>query len=125
MSLALCPTITVGRSLKEPLTDQLSTGKFSTVTDLRFWSNLNYTRIVIDADKETSYTHRLLKKDRSIKKPQRLYIDLKDSVLGKAVEKSIPINDNLLSNARAGQHVSDSVRVVVDIKSFKSYKIFH
>ena len=103
---------------------QPSTGKFSTVTDLRFWSNLNYTRIVIDADKETSYTHRLLKKDRSIKKPQRLYIDLKDSVLGKAVEKSIPINDNLLSNARAGQYASDSVRVVVDIKSFKSYKIF-
>ncbi|MGA6927069.1 MAG: N-acetylmuramoyl-L-alanine amidase, partial [Desulfosarcina sp.] len=30
----------------------------------------------------------------------------------------------LLSDARAGQYTGDSVRIVVDIKSFKSYKIF-
>jgi len=98
--------------------------KLSTVTGLRFWSNPNYTRIVIDADRETSYVHRLLRKDPSIKKPQRLYVDLKNSILGKTTEKRIPINDNLLSNTRAGQHMPDSVRVVVDIKSFKNYKIF-
>lgn len=98
--------------------------KLSTVTGLRFWSNPNYTRIVIDADRETSYVHRLLRKDPSIKKPQRLYVDLKNSILGKTTEKRIPINDNLLSNTRAGQHTLDSVRVVVDIKSFKNYKIF-
>ena len=100
------------------------TGKLSTVTGLRFWSNPNYTRIVIDADRETSYVHRLLRKDPSIKKPKRLYVDLKNSILGKTAEKRIPINDNLLSNTRAGQHTSDSVRVVIDIKSFKTYKIF-
>ena len=98
--------------------------KLSTVTGLRFWSNPNYTRIVIDADRETSYVHRLLRKDPSIKKPQRLYVDLKNSILGKTTEKRIPINDNLLSNTRAGQNTPDSVRVVVDIKSFKNYKIF-
>ena len=100
------------------------TGEFSTVTGLRFWSNPNYTRIVIDADRETSYFHRLLRKDPSIKKPQRLYVDLNNSILGETAEKRIPINDNLLSNTRAGQHTPDSVRVVVDIKSFKNYKIF-
>ncbi|MBU4462421.1 MAG: N-acetylmuramoyl-L-alanine amidase [Proteobacteria bacterium] len=98
--------------------------KLSTVTGLRFWSNPNYTRIVIDADRETSYAHRLLRKDPSIKKPQRLYVDLKSSILGKTTEKRIPINDDLLSDTRAGQHTSDSVRVVIDIKSFKTYKIF-
>jgi N-acetylmuramoyl-L-alanine amidase len=36
----------------------------------------------------------------------------------------IPINDELLSDARAGQFTGDSVRIVVDIKSFKNYKIF-
>lgn len=95
-----------------------------TVKDIRYWSNPNYTRIVIDADGETSYTHRLLKKDPSIKKPQRLYIDLDRSRLGKTFEKTIPINDNLLKNARAGQYSADTVRVVIDIKSFKNYKIF-
>ncbi|MEW6672642.1 MAG: N-acetylmuramoyl-L-alanine amidase [Thermodesulfobacteriota bacterium] len=96
----------------------------ATVTDLRFWSNPNYTRIVIDADSEATYTHRLLNEDPSIQKPQRLYIDLENSRLGKDTSKVIPINDNLLSNARAGQYTLDTVRVVVDIKSFKTYKIF-
>lgn len=98
--------------------------KCTTVTGLRFWSNPKYTRIVIDADDEALYEHRLLKKDPSIKKPQRLFIDLINSRLDKEIKKNIPINDNLLSNVRAGQNASDLVRVVVDIKSFESYKIF-
>ncbi|MDF1591362.1 MAG: N-acetylmuramoyl-L-alanine amidase [Desulfobacterales bacterium] len=96
----------------------------ATVTNLRFWSNPNYTRIVIDADTESTYTHRLLNEDPSIQKPQRLYIDLDNSKLGKDTSKVVPINDNLLSDARAGQYTLDTVRVVVDIKSFKTYKIF-
>jgi len=96
----------------------------STVTGLRYWSNPSYTRIVIDADREASYTHRLLKKDPSIHKPQRLYVDLQNSMLGDETKKIIPINDNLLRDTRAGQYTSDSVRVVIDIKSFKNYKIF-
>jgi len=96
----------------------------TTVTNLRFWSNPNYTRIVIDADSEALYRHRLLNEDPSIQKPQRLYIDLDNSRLGKDTSKVIPINDNLLSDARAGQYNLDTVRVVVDIKSFKTYKIF-
>jgi len=99
-------------------------GKSATVTGLRFWSNPNYTRVVIDTDKETSYLYHELKKDPSIKKPQRLYVDLQNCLLGKNIEKIIPINDDLLSGARAGQYTKDSVRVVVDIKSFKTYKVF-
>jgi N-acetylmuramoyl-L-alanine amidase len=95
-----------------------------TVHGLRFWSNPSYTRIVIDADQETRFSHRLLKKDPSIKKPQRLYIDLSKSRLGRDIEKFVPINDELLSDARAGQYTAESVRIVVDIKSFKTYKIF-
>ncbi len=101
-----------------------SLGDIGTVDDLRFWSNPNYTRIVIDASRETIYYHHLLKKDPAINKPQRLYVDLKESRLGKNIKKIIPINDDLLMDARAGQYTSDSVRVVVDIKSFKTYKIF-
>ena len=60
-----------------------SQGKTCTVVGLRFWSNPNYTRVVIDADREISYSRRLLKKDTAIKKPHRLYIDLRNSKLGK------------------------------------------
>ncbi len=99
-------------------------GGMITVTNLRFWSNPNYTRVVIDADREATYYHHLLKKDPSINKPQRLYVDLSNSRLGEHIHKSIPIDDDLLSDARAGQYTPDSVRVVVDIKSFETYKIF-
>jgi N-acetylmuramoyl-L-alanine amidase len=101
-----------------------SLGKEAKVLGLRYWSNPSYTRVVIDADNEVSYTHRLLKKDVSIKKPQRLYIDLNSSRLAKDITKVVPINDNLLIDARAGQYASNRVRVVVDIKSFETYKIF-
>lgn len=99
-------------------------GGMATVTNLRFWSNPNYTRVVIDANRETAYYHHLLKKDPSLNKPQRLYVDLSKSRLGEQIRKSIPIHDDLLIDARAGQYTSDSVRVVVDIKSFETYKIF-
>jgi N-acetylmuramoyl-L-alanine amidase len=96
----------------------------TTITGVRYWSNPTYTRVVIDANRETSFTHRLLKKDPSINKPQRLYVDLKNSRKGKNIDKFTPINDNLLRDVRAGQYASHVVRVVVDIKSIETYKIF-
>ncbi len=105
-------------------TEPNTTGSLAAIHGLRFWSNPNYTRIVIDADRETGFSHRLLKKDPSLKKPQRLYIDMRKSRLKKNLQRIIPINDKLLSDARAGQYTNETVRVVVDIKSFKNYKIF-
>lgn len=99
-------------------------GTAVTVNGLRFWSNPNYTRVVIDANHETDYSHRLLKKDPEIHKPQRLYVDLSNSRLKPDLERQVPINDDLLTHVRAGQYQKNAVRVVVDIKSFKSYKIF-
>ncbi|MFZ1955182.1 MAG: N-acetylmuramoyl-L-alanine amidase [Desulfobacterales bacterium] len=100
------------------------TGGTALVTGLRFWSNPNYTRLVIDTDRETDFDYNLLKKDLSNHKPQRLYVDLHNSRLGKDLDKIITINDDLLKLARAGQYTPDSVRVVVDIKSLASYEVF-
>jgi N-acetylmuramoyl-L-alanine amidase len=94
------------------------------ILGLRYWSNPSYTRVVVDADNDVVFAHKLLKKDASNNKPQRLYIDLKNSRLKKDIKKTVPINDDLLLDARAGQFASNRVRVVVDIKSFKRYKIF-
>ncbi len=110
------------KPLKIPKYSPTATGAI--VTGLRHWSNPSYTRRVIDADRETLYNHRLLKKDPLINKPQRLYVDVHKSRLKADIRKKIPINDNLLRGARAGQNTADTVRVAVDIKSFKTYKIF-
>jgi len=100
-------------------------GPMTIVQGLRSWSNPGYTRIVIDADRKTRYKHHILKRDPSNKKPPRMYVDLMNSRLKKGIDTSVPINDNLLSKVRAGQNQPDSVRVVIDIKSYKYYKIFN
>jgi N-acetylmuramoyl-L-alanine amidase len=100
-------------------------GPMAVVQGLRSWSNPGYTRIVIDADRKTSYEHHILRPDPSKKKPPRLYVDLMNSRLKKGIDTSVPINDHLLSKVRAGQNRPDSVRVVIDIKSYKYYKIFN
>jgi N-acetylmuramoyl-L-alanine amidase len=95
------------------------------ITDLRFWSNPEYTRIVINATRDRPFSHHLLKKDPDLKIPfQRLYVDIPRSRLGQGVAEHTPINDDLLKQARAGQYLPHTVRVVVDIKSFENYKIF-
>jgi len=100
-------------------------GPMTIVQGLRSWSNPGYTRIVIDADRKTRYKHHILKRDPSNKKPPRMYVDLMNSRLKNGIDTSVPINDNLLSKVRAGQNQPDSVRVVIDIKSYKYYKIFN
>ncbi len=94
------------------------------ITGLRFWSNPSYTRVVIDVDKETPYSHKLLESNDPSLRPQRLYVDFAGSDLGKGIDKVLPINDDLLISVRAGRQEAHVVRVVVDIKSFKTYKIF-
>ncbi|MBS3809500.1 MAG: N-acetylmuramoyl-L-alanine amidase, partial [Desulfobacterales bacterium] len=100
-------------------------GDPTTVTGIRYWSNPDYTRVVIDANQETDFQNNLLNKDPSINQPhQRLYVDLEKSRLGNDIQKKIHIDDTLLKDVRAGQHDPETVRVVVDIKSFEDYNIF-
>jgi N-acetylmuramoyl-L-alanine amidase len=95
------------------------------VKDIRHWSTPTYTRVVIDLERSVKYTSNLLKKDPTHKKPRRLYLDLAGAKVGKDIESSIPIKGGLLHRARAGQFTRDRVRVVLDINSINTHKIFH
>lgn len=96
----------------------------TTVTDIRYWSTPSYTRIVIDLDKPAEYEDHLLKKDPALDASRRLYLDIKNTRVGKDIETTIPIKDGLLKTARAGQYSPDTVRVVLDIDSISGYKTF-
>ncbi len=99
-------------------------GEQLTVTGMRFWSNPNYTRLVIDLDGETTFAFNELRRDPSNKKPRRLYVDLDNARLEENLPRIIPIDDDLLLHARAGQYTSTAVRIVADMKSIQSYKVF-
>lgn len=95
------------------------------VGGIRHWSTPNYTRVVVDLKGPVKYTHHLLKADPDIKKPRRLYLDLKNARVTPKVEMPITIKDGLLQTARAGQYTKNTVRVVLDIESINGYKVFH
>ncbi|MFO8082880.1 MAG: N-acetylmuramoyl-L-alanine amidase [Desulfobacterales bacterium] len=108
----------------EKAPQKISGSSETVVSGLRYWSNPNYTRVVIDADEDTQFEDHLLKPDPKLNTPRRLYVDLANARLGKNMERLVPINDDLLKDARAGQFTPETVRVVVDIKTFSKYKIF-
>jgi N-acetylmuramoyl-L-alanine amidase len=95
------------------------------VKDIRHWSTPTYTRVVIDLERSVKYTANLLKRDPTHKKPRRLYVDLTKARVGADIESSIPIKGGLLKRARAAQFTKDKVRVVLDINSINTHKIFH
>ena len=98
-------------------------GPRTMINGLRFWSNPNYSRVVVDANTSTTYKHKFLDKDSLSGKPQRLYIDFANSILGN-FDTILPIDDDLLIDVRAAQFKTNIVRVVIDIKSYSSYKLF-
>ncbi len=94
----------------------------SYVLPVKYWSSDNYTRVVIMASGPVNYKEVLLKETENT--PRRLYIDFKKSYIEPQYRSPVPIKDGLLRQIRTGQFSPDTVRVVLDIESIGSYKIF-
>ncbi|MCF6291340.1 MAG: N-acetylmuramoyl-L-alanine amidase [Desulfobacterales bacterium] len=92
------------------------------VLPVRYWSSNNYTRVSIKTSAPVHYKERLLAASKN--QPRRLFIDFADSRLTPEARFPVLIRDGLLKQVRAGQHTPDTVRVVLDIESISSYKIF-
>ncbi len=101
-----------------------SKGGLARVNEIRHWSAQDYTRIVIDVNGQVDYASHLLRRDPSLGKPPRLYIDLENSTLDSSFSGDISIGDGLLRKVRAGQYKPKVVRVVLDIESIEDHKIF-
>ena len=110
---------------KGPGSASLSKSKRVPVKNIRYWSTPSYTRVVIDVKGPVKYKHHLLKADPDHKKPRRLYLDLKNARVPKSIDSVVPIKDDLLRMARAGQYTKNTVRVVLDIEKIGGYNVFH
>ena len=94
-------------------------GPPGTVTNVRYWSGGNYTRIVIDQDKALKF------QAHELKNPDRLVFDILHSRASDSVNKDpLPVNDGILKQVRTSQYAPDTVRVVLDLASLKSYAAF-
>ena len=120
----LAVTLSKKDEKRERKTRHTSSSKLIAVKDIRHWSTPNYTRVVVDLAGSVKYSHHLLKPDPDIKKPRRLYLDLKNARVTKQIDSPVVIKDGLLQKARAGQYKKDTVRVVLDMESIGGYNVF-
>ena len=113
------------RKKKSPSAPLPKNREYTRVMSIRHWSNPNYTRIMVALDREAKYESHLLRRDPSIGKPPRLYLDIYNArKSGSWKEEEIPIHDGLLKKARVAQNEANKVRVVLDIESIKDFNIF-
>ena len=98
---------------------------FATVKKIRHWSTDtdDYTRVVIETDREVDYASKLLGADPDIKAPPRLYVDLEKTVIDDSVNIE-PITKGLLEKIKFHPNRPGVARVVLYIKDFESHKVF-
>lgn len=96
--------------------------KLASVLPVKYWSSPDYSRVIIKASGPVTYSAQLLEKRGAA--PRRLYIDFHNSYIEPRYRSPVPISDGLLQRIRTGQNTQETVRVVLDIESISSYKIF-
>jgi N-acetylmuramoyl-L-alanine amidase len=93
-------------------------GKPAEIKDLRYSSTKSYTRVVLELTYSTGFSVNRLRN------PDRLYIDLKDSMIMPEAERSMKVGDGLLGSVRYAQFDSRTVRVVMEMEPGNTYKVF-
>lgn len=89
------------------------------VNNVRYWSGGAYTRIVIDQDRTLKF------QAHELTSPDRLVFDILNSRVSDSVDREpLPVNDGILKQVRTSQYAPDTVRVVLDLASLKSYAAF-
>jgi N-acetylmuramoyl-L-alanine amidase len=87
------------------------------VTDIRYWSYPEYTRVVISLSDQVEYSQKRLSG------PDRIYFDLKNSRINTEIKKNISVSNEMLKAVRASQFDGGTVRVVLDLEKITDYKI--
>jgi N-acetylmuramoyl-L-alanine amidase len=94
------------------------------LTDIRFWSNPGYTRVVIDMKGKAEYSANFLPAEPKNGDPARIYVDIQGAVPDGNLTEPTAVDDGLLRRIRTGISGDGKVRVVLDLVSFRDYKVF-
>ena len=102
---------------KTPPSEQ-DTLKPSVVSTIRYWNTDDYTRLVINTDREVKYV------EGRLENPARLFIDLQNAQLSSTlVGKTVVLNDGYVNKIRFGQASEAVARVVLDIGAIKNCRV--
>ncbi len=96
----------------------------SLVHRIRYVSSNSYTRVIMDLSWRIKYETHVLKGNPAKGLPPRIYVDLSGAHLASDLKRKIVVQDRLLQQVRVGQFKSDVVRMVLDMKSLRDYRVF-
>ena len=95
------------------------------VSDIRAWTNQEYTRVVIDLGADAKYESNFLRADPARNLPPRIFIDIHGADLrADIVRHPVEVNNGLLTRVRAGRYRAGVVRVVIDLERESGYRVF-
>jgi N-acetylmuramoyl-L-alanine amidase len=114
----------VGKPQTFKLPPKSASAGFSYLTNIRYRSGRDFTRIVIDLENKVGFDHQTLPPDPGKNKTHRMFIDLEDVRLRPGIDTSIDIADGFLRRVRAAQNRPDLARVVLDFQERKKYHVF-
>jgi N-acetylmuramoyl-L-alanine amidase len=88
------------------------------VSDIRFWSTQDYTRVVIQLNREVTFRKEILSE------PHRLYIDFDSSKLRPELSTTYNVNDLFIKQIRVAENRPGIVRVVLDFDRIHQHSVF-
>lgn len=121
---APAPSSSSGRPAGTQMNTPPSCPKPNQLEDIQHWSGDNYTRVVLYLSSAADFEQHSLAAEPKIKVPARIYLDLKNCLINPRLKPKIPIGNRLLQGVRLAQYDTTQARVVLDIESMESYKIF-
>jgi N-acetylmuramoyl-L-alanine amidase len=90
----------------------------ASVQNIRYWATGDYTRVIIDLDRDATY-----KKDH-LDNPDRIFFDISNAKLGKElIYQTITVGDDYLKKVRTAPYPSNIVRVVFEVSEGIDYAI--
>ncbi|OGG99716.1 MAG: hypothetical protein A2600_07915 [Candidatus Lambdaproteobacteria bacterium RIFOXYD1_FULL_56_27] len=98
--------------------------KKSLVANVEYWSNSDWSRLVINVADPVRFKYQVLKEDKAQGKGRRMYLDLDKSFLPRKFKDRIAAEDGLIKQARIAQFDKDTVRVVLDLASLDRIRVY-
>jgi len=99
-------------------TDVSSAFPRNSIRDIRFSTHDTFTRVVIELDREFSFTR------KHLKFPERLYFDLAGTRSASFRKKVINIGDRGVNSVKIGQFNPTTARVVLRLGSYRDYNVY-
>ncbi|MFQ5478220.1 MAG: N-acetylmuramoyl-L-alanine amidase [Candidatus Binatia bacterium] len=96
----------------------------ASVQRIRSASGDDYTRVVIDLSESVQFKKGFVAANKSLGRPLRFFVDLVGVTAGHKINTSVVKPDSRVSGVRAGQFNSRTARIVIDLTSPVSTKVF-